>query len=282
MKTRRALLFLWCASLFAQPQRIVSTAPSITELLYALGLGDRVVGVTRFCNYPPEAMKKPKIGDYVNPNLEAIAALKPDLVVLQTNPVQLAGRLRKLHLNALEVDQQDIAAIYESIRVVGQATGATVRASELIATIRAGLDSVRARAAGFKRTRMMLVVGRTPGRLDGLIVVGKASYLNEVIEIAGGENVFRDARAAYPEVSLEEVMARSAEAVVDMGDMGDNVAITPEESREVIALWQRASSVSAVRNHRVYPIAPDGFLVPGPRVVNAARALLAMLHPESQ
>jgi len=282
MKTRRALLFLLCANLFSQPLRIVSTAPSITELLYALGLGDRVAGVTRFCRYPPEAQKKPKIGDYDNPNLEAIASLKPDLVIIQTNPVRLAERLRAVHLKVLEIDQQDVAAIYRSIRMVGDAAGTSAQAAELIGHIRAGLDSVRARSAGFKRTQMMLVVGRTPGRLDGLIVVGRASYLNEVIEIAGGENVFHDARAAYPQVSLEEVIARNAEVIVDMGDMGDNVAVSPEQVREVIALWQRASSVRAVRQHRIFPIAPDGFLVPGPRVVDAARALLAMLHPESK
>src|SRR5579863_1220531 len=116
MKSRRALLFLLCANLFAQPLRIVSTAPSITELLYALGLGDRVAGVTRFCRYPPEAQQKPKIGDYDNPNLEAIASLKPDLVIIQTNPVRLAERLRAVHLKVLEIDQQDVAAIYRSIR----------------------------------------------------------------------------------------------------------------------------------------------------------------------
>ena len=280
MKTRRALLLLIAASLFAQPQRIVSTAPSITELLYALGLGDRVVGVTRYCNYPPEAKSKPKIGDYVNPNLEAIAALKPDLVIVQTNPVQLAERLRRLRLNVLEIDQQDVAAIYTSIRVVGEATGASSRAAQLIATIRGGLEAVRARAAKLDRTPLMLVVGRTPGRLDGLIVTGRTSYLNEVIEIAGGENIFRDARAAYPQVSLEEVLARNPQAIVDMGDMGDNVAITPEQRREVIELWQRLPALAAVREHRVYPIAPGGFLVPGPRVVDAARELFSMLHPE--
>src|SRR5437868_15447573 len=90
----RLLLFLlWAATLAAQPRRIVSTAPSITELLYALGLGDHVAGVTRYCRYPPEAQQKPKIGDYINPNLEAIAALRPDLVIIQTNPVRLAEKL---------------------------------------------------------------------------------------------------------------------------------------------------------------------------------------------
>lgn len=282
MKTRRGVLFLLCASLFGQPQRIVSTAPSITELLYALGLGDRVAGVTRFCRYPPEAMKKPKIGDFINPNLEAIAALKPDLVIIQTNPVRLADRLQALHLRVLEVDQHDIAAIYTSIRQVGAATGVAGRATQLIDSIRGGLDAIRAQAAPFSRTRVMFVVGRTPGRLDGLIVAGKASYLNEVIEIAGGENIFRDASAAYPEVSLEEVMARNAGVIVDIGDMGDEVAVSPQHQREVVALWQRVPSVEAVKHHRVFAIAPDQYLVPGPRVVDAARAMFRMLHLETK
>src|SRR5271169_6151182 len=109
MTTRRIALWLVVAAALAAqnspPQRIVSTAPSITEMLYALGLGDRVVGVTRFCRYPPEAQKKPKIGDYINPNMEAIAALRPDLVIVQTNPVHLADRLGALKLHVLEIDQ---------------------------------------------------------------------------------------------------------------------------------------------------------------------------------
>jgi iron complex transport system substrate-binding protein len=280
MKTRRAVLFLFGATLFAQPQRIVSTAPSITEMLYALGLGDRVAGVTRFCRYPPEAQLKPKIGDYVNPNLEAIAALRPDLVIVQKNPVQLADRLRRLHLNVLEIYQQNIGEIYESIRQVGDATGTGARAAVLTASIRDGLESVRARAARLEPTTMMLVVGRTPGRLDGLVVTGATSYLNEVIGIAGGRNVFHDAQAAYPNVSLEEVLARDPRVIIDIGEMGDNMAVTEAQRRETIALWQRVPSLTAVREHRVFPVAIDGFLVPGPRVVDAARSLFELLHPE--
>src|ERR1700735_3778120 len=121
---RRLFLWLACATLLSgQPQRIVSTTPSITEILYALGLGDQVAGVTRFCRYPPEAQKKPKIGDYVNPNLEAIAALRPDLVIIQTNPAHLGERLGALHLRVLEISQDSIAALLQSIRIVGDATG---------------------------------------------------------------------------------------------------------------------------------------------------------------
>ncbi len=144
---RPALILFLCAALLAAPQRIVSTAPSITELLYALGLGNQVVGVTRFCRYPPEAQSKPKIGDYTSPNLEAIAALKPDLVVIQTNPIHLADRLTALKLHVLEVDQENIAAIYKSIQQVGAATGTEPAAQKLTDKIREGLAKVRARVS---------------------------------------------------------------------------------------------------------------------------------------
>ena len=289
MVTRR-ILILWLAAatlvsghVYAQaPKRIVSTAPSITELLYALGLGDRVVGVDRFSRYPAEALRKPKIGDYANPNLEAIAALRPDLVIIPINPVKLAERLGVLRLKVLELDQESIAKLYDSIRMVGQETGATAAAAKLSATMRAQLEAVRARAAPLKKTRMMFVVGRTPNRLDGLIVVGQASYLNEIIALAGGENVFHDAVAAYPGVSLEEVLARNPDVIVDMGDMADTVGVTEEHKRDVTSLWERLSSVAAVKQHRVYAVASDVYVIPGPRLVDAAKAFLEMLHPEAR
>ncbi len=265
---------------FCEPQRIVSTAPSITEMLYALGLGDQVAGVTRFCRYPPEAQKKPKIGDYVNPNLEAIAALKPDLVIIQTNPAHLAQRLAPLHLHVLEINQDSIASLLQSIRVVGNATGKSAAAENLLASIRGQLDAIHQRVAALPPVRMMFVVGRSPNRLDGLVVVGKASYLNDVIQIAGGENIFRDAVAAYPGVSLEEVIARNPEVIIDTGDMGNSSERPTEHIRQVLAVWQRARVVAAVRNNRVFPMTDDFYTVPGPRVVNAAQAILKILHPE--
>jgi iron complex transport system substrate-binding protein len=278
---RRSLgvLLLAVALFAAPPQRIVSTAPSITELLYALGLGNRVVGVTRFCRYPPEAQSKPKIGDYTSPNLEAIAAVTPDLVIVQTNPVHLADRLAALKLRVLEIDQENIAAIYKSIHDVGAATGTEHTATQLADSILHGLGNIRTRVSGLPHVRMMFVVGRSPNGLDGLVVCGRASYLNEVIEIAGGENVFRDAVAPYPAVSLEEVMARNPEVIVDMGDMSDTVGVTEEHKRSVIALWDRIPNLAAVKQHRVFAVASDIFVVPGPRVIDAAKAFAEMLHP---
>ena len=285
---RRALRFtsLWlvAAALACgqNPQRIVSTAPSITELLYALGLGDRIVGVDRFSRYPPEVLRKQKIGDYANPNLEVIASLRPDLVMIPTNPVKLAERLGTLRLKVLEIDQEGIAKLYDSFRIVGQATGTVEQAAKLTSSVRGQLDAIRTRAAPLKRTRMMFVVGRTPNRLDGLIVVGQASYLNEIIALAGGENVFRDAVASYPAVSLEEVLARNPDVIVDMGDMADTVGVTDQHKREVTSLWERLTNVAAVKQHRVFAVASDVYVVPGPRVVEAAKAFLSMLHPEAR
>jgi iron complex transport system substrate-binding protein len=287
MLIRRIALWLVAASTLAAQngpaQRIVSTAPSITEMLYALGLGDRVVGVTRFCRYPPEAQQKPKIGDYINPNLEAIAALRPDLVIVQTNPVRLAERLQALHLRTLEVDQQSLAALYSSIHVTGVAAGVSGRAEQLIASIQAQLEAVRKRAAELPRRRVMFIVGRAPGRLGDLVVAGKSSFLTEVISAAGGDNIFRDAAAAYPEVSLEEVLSRNPDVIIDMGDMGDVGdavgGITEQHRREIVSLWQRVPTISAVKQHQVFAIASEIYLVPGPRVVDAARSLFDMLHP---
>jgi iron complex transport system substrate-binding protein len=288
MITRRLFSFLLAATFCCGqsidkllPQRIVSTAPSITEMLYALGLGDRVVGVDRFSRYPAEAARKPQIGDYTAPNLEVIASLRPTLVIIPTNPVQLRQRLEALKLHVLELDQEGIPAIYKSFRQVGEATSTTAKAESIIESIRQQLSAIRAKASVLRPTRMMFIVGRTPGRLDGLMVVGQASYLNELIEIAGGDNVFKDASAGYPKVSLEEILSRNPDVIIDMGEMADTVGVTDVQKRNVVGLWNRMPSISAVRAHRVEAVASDIFVVPGPRVVQAAQEFFSILHPEA-
>jgi len=262
---------------FAAPQRIVSTAPSITEILFALGLGDQVAGVTRFCRFPPQALTKPKIGDYINPNLEAIAALRPDLVIIQTNPVRMAERLHALHLKTLEVNQESIEAVYSSINEIARETSVPERGVKLAGEIRARLDAIYQRSRRQTPARVMFVVGRAPKRLDGLIVAGKASYLSDLISLTGGQNIFADALAAYPEVSLEAVLARNPDVIVDFGDMGDATA------SQDATLWMRSPAtkiLKAVREHHVYTVASDVFVIPGPRVVEAAQSLFNMLHAE--
>jgi len=273
-----ALLALQAA---AQPARIVSTAPSVTELLFALGLGSRVVGVTTYCHYPPEVQKLPKVGNYLQFNLETIASLKPDLVVVLNNPTRIAMQLRSMKINVLELEHETVPEIFRSIDRLGTATGAAAPAQRLAAGLRAKLDSIRVRTAGLPRRKMMFIVGRNPGTLDGLVAVGRGSYLNEIMDVAGGVNVFRDAPAPYPKVGLEEIIARNPDVIVDMGDMAQTSGVTDEHKQAVARLWGRAPTVSAVKQKRVFAVASDIYVVPGPRMVDAALAFAHMLHPEA-
>jgi len=263
------------------PQRIVSTAPSITETLFALGLGDRVVGVTTFCRYPPEAVRKPKIGNYLRPDVEAILALRPDLVIAERSMIRQTLALPGFKLRLLEVDDQTIQGILQSIRAIGEATGAANRAETLCAGIQAGLRATRERTAALGRRTVLFVVGRTPGRLEDIIAAGGGSYIDELIRAAGGQNVFGPAAVPYAKVNVEEVLARDPEVIIDIGEMAQATEVTPAQQREVLRLWQRYPALKAARSQRVYAVTPDVFVVPGPRVAEAARQLARLLHPEA-
>ncbi len=274
---RVAVFLLAAAALCAQPQRIVSTAPSLTEMLYALGLGDRVVGVTTFCRYPPEAASKPKIGNYLQPDVETILSLRPDLVVAEKSMIRQSSTLKRLKLETLEVDDATIAGIYASIRAIGRAAGAAARAEALCGRMQADLTSLKPASGMGPKPRVMFVVGRTPGRVEDLIAAGASSYIDELIAAAGGQNVFHDAAAPYSKVGLEEILKRDPDVIIDMGEMAQTVGITERQKREVVRLWSRYSNLKAVREGRVFAVASDVFVVPGPRVVEAARQIAAML-----
>ncbi len=140
---------------------------------------------------------------------------------------------------------------------------------------------IQARTRNRPRRSLLFVVGRTPGRLEGLIAVGRGSYLNAIIDIAGGRNVLADSPVDYPKISLETVLARNPDVIVDMGEMAETKGVTEERKQQVVALWRQRSSLQAVAAGRVYAVASDIFVVPGPRVVEAAEAFARMLHPEA-
>lgn len=265
----------------AQPKRIVSAAPGITETLFALGLGDHVVGVSDYCHYPPEATRLPKVGGYLRPNVEAIVALRPDLTIVQYAPNRVVEQLRRMHFDVLELQHGDLAHALDMIRLIGDRAGAPERAAGLVRSIRERMEAVRRRTAGLPRRSLLFLVGRSPGRLDGMIAVGKGSFLNELIEMAGGVNVLASAPLPYPKISLETVLALNPDVILDMGEMGGASSLTEEQRREIVALWGRQPHLRAVRDKRVYPIQSEIFVIPGPRLGEAAEAFAAMLHPEA-
>jgi iron complex transport system substrate-binding protein len=270
----RWLIILLLSGLLAAQQRVVSVAPSATEMLYALGWGDRVVGVTKYCHYPPEVRKKAQVGSYLRPSLEAIAALKPDLIVLDptTTKVSLPG------VAMATIERKDLVAIERSVTNIAKAMGDPTRATALIERIRRDLNAVRARNQGKPKRKTMFVVGRNPGQLTGLVVVGRDSYLNELIELAGGLNIFADAPVSYPKISAEEILARQPDVIIDMGDMADTDAVPEGHLAQVRALYSKLPQVAAVKTGRVFAVASDIYVVPGPRVVDAAREFEKMIQ----
>jgi iron complex transport system substrate-binding protein len=273
-------LVISAASLSGAPQRIVSAAPAVTETLFALGLGDRVVGVTTHCRFPEEARKKPKIGGYLRPSLETIVALRPDLVIAERAPSNLVTQLAGLKISVVEVDFKTLPDILASFQKIADAAGVPERGLALRNSITRQMDQIRVHVKGHEPVKMMFVVGRTSGTLTGIIVVGGNSYLSELMGIAGGVNAFADAAAAYPKVTLEEVLARDPDVILDRADMGDQSAATEAQKRAVINLWRTYPVLKAVKRDRVIFGISDIFFVPGPRIVDAAQAFARMLHPE--
>ena len=274
------LVCLWASILAGAqaPARIVSTSPSITETLFALGLGDRVVAVSQYCRYPAEVAKLPKVGSLLQPDVETIARLRPDLTVVHPYPNGLERRLAAVKIPFITVERGGLASVFSSIRTIGAAAGVSDRAEVLVTTLEARLNRVRAAVAGRQPQKVLIIVGRRPGTLTDLIAVGPSSYLSDLAAIAGGVNVLSDRRLPeYPRISMETVIRLAPEVIIDAGDIGD----TPEErqSRQAVTegLWKQQRT-EAMRTGRVHAVVSDAFVIPGPRVVEATETLALWLH----
>lgn len=261
------------------PRRIVSTSPSITETLFALDLGASVVGVSTFCRYPEAVRTLPKVGTFLRPDAEVIARLRPDLVIVHPNPNDIVRQLSVLNIPAITVERGTLASVFSSIRAIGESVRQRERASALVQALLGRLGRIKAAVAARPRKRVLIIVGRRPGALTDLVAVGRGSYLSELVEIAGGENVLADASLPeFPRVSMETVIRLAPDVIIDAGDMGDTPEARERRGALALTLWKRQVAVSAVRLGAVYPAMSDAFVVPGPRVVDVAAQFAEWLH----
>ena len=267
----------WVAAPTAQAApaaRIVSTSPSITETLFALGLGDRVVGVSSFCRFPAAVTTLPRVGSFLRPDTELIARLRPDLVIVNAGPNDVPRQLAALGVTSITVDRGTLASVYSSIRAIGTAAGVGDRAAKLVAQLQGRLNAVHAAAATRLAKRVLVIMGRQPGTLSDLVAVGRGSYLNDLVTLAGGVNVLDDPRLPdYPRISMETVIRLAPELIVDAGDMGDTVDEHIRRQPTTERLWKLQVNVKA----SVHAVTSDAFVVPGPRVVEAAETLARWL-----
>lgn len=274
--------FATCVTL-AQPRepvaRIVSTLPSTTEMLFALGLGDRVVGVSDFCRYPPEVTSLPKIGHVLRPDFERILMLRSDLVVITDGNRELAGRLAAAHVSFVAVATTTLADVSVGMARIAAAAGIEPHARLVIGDMEDRLRRVRARALGRRRPRVLLIVGRNPGALTGIVAAGAGSYLDDLVQLAGGDNVVsRVSSLPYPKVSLESILSLDPEVIIDTIDMSVIRRDREQRNIEGLKLWQRFQTLSAVRAGRVHAAESEALVIPGPRVVEVAEWLAGLIH----
>lgn len=279
---RIAFLSLLVAIAWAEPpRRIVSTSPSITETLFALGLGGRVIGVSTYCHFPAETAKITRVGTYLKPAVEVIVRLKPDLVIVQRLPNSIRDQLQALSIPIAEVNTGNLRENLNAILTIGKAAQAETQAAKLVSGIETSLQTLRERCKALPRRSAVFIVGRNPGRLDGLIVVGGGSYLSELMTDAGGRNVFADSSQAYLKTSLESLLRRNPDVIIDIGEMSETVGVTEQQKQAVVQLWRSQPGLQAVKSNRVHAVASDIYVVPGPRMLDAARAFFDFLHPET-
>ncbi len=260
-------------------QRIISLSPNITEILFALGLGEKVVGVTRFCNYPPEAQLKPRVGGYLDPNYEAILRLKPDVVILISEFQQIRTSLSELGINYLTVSNKTVSDIRSSIIHLGTVLGAELQAEKILANIQLRLDRIEKGTKGSKRPKVMIVIERTlgSGAIEDVYVAGRNTFYDELIQMAGGINAFVDEKIAYPILSAEGIIHLNPEFIIDLvpqlEQTGLNIAQLEKD-------WVSLSQINAVKNQHVHILSQDYDVIPGPRFIFFLEDLTRIIHPE--
>jgi iron complex transport system substrate-binding protein len=241
----------------------------VTETLFAIGAGPQVVAVSSVDRDPPEVEKLPRVGALIDPDVERILSLRPDLVITYRSQQDLATQLGRAGIPTFPFTHGGVADALESMLAVGTRVGHEAEAQALVAGIRRRLDAVRVAASGRPQPRVLLVFGREPGSLRGLYASGGIGFLHDLVQIAGGDNVFADVKRESVQATTELVIARRPDLIVEIrAEALDDAAI----ARETRA-WAALASVPAVRNGRITWLTGTDLVIPGPRLAGAAERL---------
>ncbi len=254
-------------------ERIVSISPSNTEVVFALGLGDRVVGVTDYCNYPAEAAEKEKVGGFSDPNIEIILTLEPDLVLAGSLHEEVVTQLEERDIPVLVMEPQTIDQVFAAIRLVGTAAGVKEEAETLVHEIEQQIDSVQNKLAALKDDDKVSVYYEL--WYDPPMSIGNRTFIHEVITAAGGKNIFADVEDNYPTVSSEAVADKNPRVILYPDDHGTAEMVVGQ-------YYDRPgwTEIAALKDERIYGVDSDLFNRPGPRVGGAIQDAAALFYPE--
>lgn len=259
--------------------RIVSLAPSVTETVYELGLGERLVGRTRFCRYPPEARSVPEVGGFYDVSVEAIIAQKPTHLITLRESADVAAQAARFGAEVIEVDHSSVSGIKDSVRRIGERCGVSARAGELLSQYASRERAVAAQVAQLEKPRTLVVVGRAQqgSETSSLYVSGSDGFYTEVLRLAGARNVHEGRTVAVPLVSPEGLLLLKPEAIVEVVNVDDTVSAS-----EAFRVWDRLKALPAVRDRRVFVLQDDFASIPGPRYIRLVEKLAQLLHPSHE
>jgi len=262
-------------SLPERPSRIVSLAPNITEILFALGLDEKIVAVSSDSDYPPQAETKMKTGTFWQPNIEAIIESKPDLIITEQIEQQksAAETLNKLGYNVLSLKIEKITELLAAIKKIGKATGCDKQAEQLVKNMNLRLSELKSKFNLVRKTKVLWVV-----QLEPLRVVGRDTFVNDLIEIAGGENAIGDTIQYYPPIGTEELLACGAEVIIHSAMDGSDIS---QQQKTAEKFWAKFTNLPAVKNKQIYVIKADTALRLGPRLPEGIETIAGLLHPQA-
>ena len=252
------------------PHRIVSVVPAVTEMLFAIGAGNEVVGVSSFDHYPPAVETRPRVGALIDPDFEKILSLRPDLVIVYGTQTDFKARLDRAHIPIFNYVHAGLADVMTTIRALGARIGRADQANREAARIESALEAIRASNAGRPRPRTALVFNRDAGALRGIFVAGGTGFLSDMLEVAGGTNAFGDVHQSSVQASAEMLIARAPEVILEMRP---NEGWSAQRVRQELNVWKGLPALPAVRNGRVRILTDDKLLVPGPRVAEAVAVM---------
>jgi iron complex transport system substrate-binding protein len=259
------------------PRRIVTIAPNSAEIICALEACENIVGVSKFCEFPAELGGRPRVGGLFDPDLEKIVALRPDLVVLRGRSDAVEGLCRRLNV-PLYMDKTDtLPGIETCIVELGEKLGREGEAQALVKRFRDGLQAIRKRVADRPRPRVLLTVSRQPDKLANILTTGRGTFLDEMLGIAGGINVFGRVDMPYPQVSVEGIIAQRPDVIIELMP---EVELTDVLRQRTLDRWSRVGSIPAAVHDRIFFITNRHCLIPSPRYVEIIAKVSRLLHPE--
>lgn len=259
--------------------RIISLAPSTTEMLFALGAGDKVIGVSEFCNYPEEAKAKPKMGGLMNPNYEAIVAAKPDVVIVFNEMLQPTDKFKSLNIETLVLEHSTVQNIFQSIQDIGECCGASEQAKKIFKELTSKMTAIQEKYGNEPHPKVLVIVGHDISQ-DATkppvnIKAAGDEFYNQMISYAGGQNVYAGT-APFPTINSESIISMNPEVIIDLVPADKN----PIDTNVIIKQWKNLSQIEAVKKNRIYVFTEDYMTIPGPRVAMALEKLAAAIKPE--